>query len=44
MHSLAIRLFMLLTLTLGGSVADWLACWTQAQKVPGSNRSSDAVG
>ena len=27
-----------------GSVAEWLACWTQAQKVPGSNRSRDAVG
>jgi len=29
---------------LGGSVAEWLACWTQAQKGPGSNRSRDAVG
>jgi len=28
---------------LGGSVAEWLVCWTQAQKVPGSNRSHDAV-
>jgi len=28
----------------GGSVAEWLACWTQAQKSPGSNRSRDAVG
>jgi len=27
-----------------GSVAEWLACWTQAQKGPGSNRSRDAVG
>jgi len=27
----------------GGSVAEWLACWTQAQKGPGSNRSRDAV-
>jgi len=25
-------------------VAEWLACWTQAQKGPGSNRSCDAVG
>ena len=25
-------------------VAEWLACWTQAQKGPGSNRSRDAVG
>ena len=30
--------------TKGGSVAEWLACWTQAQKGPGSNRSRDAVG
>jgi len=29
---------------LGGSVAEWLACWTQAQKGPGSNRCRDAVG
>jgi len=28
----------------GGSVAEWLACWTQAQKGPGSNRSRDVVG
>ena len=28
---------------MGGSVAEWLACWTQAQKGPGSNRSHDAV-
>ena len=28
----------------GGSAAEWLACWTQAQKGPGSNRSRDAVG
>jgi len=28
----------------GGSVAEWLACWTQAQKGPGSNRSREAVG
>ena len=27
----------------GGSVAEWLACWTQAQKGPASNRSRDAV-
>jgi len=30
--------------TTGGSVAEWLACWTQAQKGLGSNRSRDAVG
>ena len=28
----------------GGSVAVWLACWTQAQKGLGLNRSRDAVG
>ena len=28
----------------GGSVAEWLACWTQAQKGLGSIRSRDAVG
>jgi len=32
------------SLSQGGSVAEWLACWTQAQKGPGSNRSRDAVG
>ena len=26
-----------------GAVAEWLACWTQAQKGPGSYRSRDAV-
>ena len=31
-------------LFIGGSVAEWLACWTQAQKGPGSNRSRDDVG
>ena len=30
--------------TLGGSVAEWLPCWTHAQKGPGSNRSRDVVG
>jgi len=28
----------------GDLVAEWLACWTQAQKGTGSNRSRDAVG
>jgi len=27
-----------------GSVVEWLACWTQAQKGLGSNRSCDTVG
>jgi len=26
-----------------GLVAEWLACWTQAQEGLGSNRSRDAV-
>ena len=30
--------------TWGGSVAEWLACWTQALKGQVSNRSRDAVG
>jgi len=30
--------------TRGGWLSEWLACWTQAQKGPGSNRSRDAVG
>ena len=34
----------LVAFQLGGSVAEWLAGWTQAQKGPGSNRSRDAVG
>jgi len=28
----------------GGSVAEWLAYWTQTQKGLGSNRSCDTVG
>jgi len=28
----------------GGSVAEWLACWTQMQKGMGSNCCRDAVG
>jgi len=32
------------TVSDGGSVAEWLACWTQVQKGLGSNRSRDAVG
>ena len=33
-----------LATAVGGSVAEWLACWTQAQEGPGSDRSRDAVG
>jgi len=29
---------------IGSSVAEWLACWTHAQKGLGSNRSRDVVG
>ena len=32
------------TLTVSRSVAEWLVCWTQAQKDPGSNHSCVAVG
>jgi len=28
----------------GSSVAEWLACWTQAQKGPGSNSSKTLSG
>jgi len=35
--------FILFMLHSGGSVAEWLACWTQAQKGPGPNRSRDAA-
>jgi len=31
-------------LSWGGSIVEWLACWTQAQKGLGLNRSRDAVG
>jgi len=27
----------------GGSVAEWLVCWTHAQNGLGSNRSRDAI-
>ena len=37
-------LYPVITGRFGCSVAEWLACWTQAQKGPGSNRSRDAVG
>ena len=37
-------LLLLLRTAISGSVAEWLACWTQAQKGLGSNRSHDAVG
>jgi len=30
--------------TVRGSVAEWLACWTQAQEGLGLSRSRDAVG
>ena len=35
--------YLILDVSQGGWVAEWLACWTQAQKGPGSNRSRDAV-
>ena len=39
----AVFITLLLCTQLGGSVAKWLACWTQVQKGPGSNRSHDTV-
>jgi len=39
----SIGLHFYFTLLQAGSVAEWLACWTRAQKGPGSNRSRDAV-
>ena len=44
---LALQYFSRCGPTQGGSVAEWsglVACWTQAQNSPGSNRSRDAVG
>jgi len=40
----SISLYAVRPISRGGSVAEWLACWTQALKGPGSNRSRDAVG
>jgi len=37
------KIIHVLFVALGSSVAEWLACWTQAQKGLGSNRSRDAV-
>jgi len=41
---LIFHIFSYCILARGGSVAEWLACWTQAQMGLGSNRSRDAVG
>jgi len=43
-HSKSLARYLLYIQDVGGSVAEWLACWTRAQKGPGSNRSRDAVG
>ena len=46
-HARVINAFIVLcciAVARGGSEAEWLACWTQAQKGPGSNRLLDAVG
>jgi len=37
------KIIHVLFVALGSSVAESLACWTQAQKGLGSNRSRDAV-
>ena len=41
--NLVVPLYVVLHRRKGGSVAEWLACWTQAQKGLDSNRSCDAV-
>jgi len=38
-----LMVILLLSVIKDGSVAEWLVCWTQAQKGLGSNRSRDAV-
>jgi len=43
-HSWSLELIFIGSLAMGGSVAEWLACCTQAQKGLGSNRSRDIVG
>ena len=42
--SFSIAFSLLLAAVEGGSLAEWLTCWTRAQKGPGSNCSRDAVG
>ena len=44
LNKISLRIYTEYQCFLGGSVAEWLACWTQAQKGLGSNRSRDAVG
>jgi len=43
MEETQLRLYVVRTIV-SGSVAEWIACWTQTQKGLGSNRSRDAVG
>jgi len=38
------NLFITVKHTISSLMAEWLACWTQAQYGQGSNRSRDAVG
>jgi len=43
-HLLETNIYLLhYTFFMGGSVAEWLVCRTQARKSTGSNRSRDAV-
>ena len=39
-HAIQRYLMQPITMRWGGSIAEWLACWTQAQKGPGSNRNA----
>jgi len=41
---LSVSVSFVVRLSDSGSAAEWLTCWTQAQKALGSNRSRDAVG
>jgi len=43
LHAYRTPYFWTVACIVAGSVAEWWACWTQAQKGPGSNRSRDAV-
>jgi len=42
--SICDKQYLVTTEVSGGSVAEWLACWTQALKGPGSNLSRDLSG
>jgi len=43
-HIVVSKIFPVYVVKGAGSVAEWLPCWSQAQKGPGSNRSRNTVG